>query len=256
MVPADPFINFNKRQVVVTGATSGIGEAIAAALCRCNAKVVLIGRHPQKLARTAEKLPQDMRDTLLIDLSDIESISPKIREFSKQSGPVYGLCHAAGVVETRPLGAFQKTSFQNMMDVNCTSGVELARAVCRRDVMTAEEGAVLFISSVYSLVGMPGQIGYSATKGAVNAAVRAMAVELARRNIRVNTISPGLVHTPMTDEALAKLPKEHAEQLEKAHPLGAGTPEDVARATVFLMAPENKWITGINLVVDGGYSAV
>ena len=252
---SDAFIDFEKRRVVVSGATSGIGEAIALMLCRCNATVILLGRSQEKLAQTSEKLPSETFETVLIDLGDIESINAKIRELAKNTGPLYGLCHAAGVVETRPLSAFKHASFQSMMDVNFTSGIELAKAICRRDVMTNEGGSVLFLSSIYSMVGMPGQIGYSATKGAVQSAARTMAVELARRNIRVNTLSPGLVRTPMTDEALAKLPAGHVEQLEKSHPLGTGTPEDVARAAAFMLAPQNKWITGTDLVIDGGYTA-
>ena len=254
-MPSKAFIDFEKRRVVVSGATSGIGEAIAIALCQSNATVVLLGRNPDKLAETTEKLPSEAFETVLIDLGDIESINGKIRELAKNKGSLYGLCHAAGVVETRPLGSFKPASFQSMLDVNLTAGIELAKAICRRDVMTNEGGSVLFLSSIYSLVGMPGQIGYSATKGAVLAAARTMAVELARLNVRVNTLSPGLVRTPMTEGALAKLSAGHVEQLEQAHPLGTGTPEDVARAAVFLLAPENRWITGTNLVIDGGYTA-
>jgi NAD(P)-dependent dehydrogenase (short-subunit alcohol dehydrogenase family) len=103
---------------------------------------------------------------------------------------------------------------------------------------------------------MPGEVSYSASKGAILAASRAMAVELARRKIRVNTLSPGLVKTGMTDVAFSVLSEKHRKELEDDHPLGIGTPEDVARAAVFLLAPQNTWITGINLVIDGGYTAL
>ena len=250
-----PFIDFEQRKVVVTGATSGIGEAIAAALCRCNARVLLVGRNADKLSQAAAKLPVSAVETIRIDLSDVASINSRIREATKESGPLYGLCHSAGVVETRPLSAFKQSSFQEMMNVNLTAGIELAKVICRRDVMTPGGGSVLFLSSIYSRVGIPGQIGYSATKGAVYAAARAMAIELARSSVRVNTLSPGLVRTPMTEGALAKLPAGHVAQLEDAHPLGFGTPEDVAHAAVFLLAPQSRWITGIDLVIDGGYTA-
>ena len=80
-------------------------------------------------------------------------------------------------------------------------------------------------------------------------------MELARRHIRVNTLSPGLVHTRLSDSALGRLDPEKTKQLEEAHPLGSGTPEDVARAAVFLLAPEARWITGIDLIIDGGFTA-
>ena len=133
---------------------------------------------------------------------------PCIKALASEKGRLYGLCHAAGIVETRPLSTFNRASFQAMLDVNFTAGIELARAVTRRDVIVPEGGSVLLISSIYSHIGMPGQIGYSATKGALQAAARAMAMELARRRIRVNTIAPGMVLTPMTDTALARLPRK------------------------------------------------
>ena len=122
--------------------------------------------------------------------------------------------------------------------------------------MEEKGGSILFISSIYALVGMPGQIGYTASKGAVNSAVRTMAIELARRKIRVNTLSPGLVRTDMTNKAFELLTEEQVKKLEEAFPLGVGSPEEVARAAVFLLAPQNSWITGTDLVIDGGYTAV
>jgi NAD(P)-dependent dehydrogenase (short-subunit alcohol dehydrogenase family) len=142
-----------------------------------------------------------------------------------------------------------------MLDVNLTAAIELARAVCRRDVMTEAGGALIFITSIYGTVGMPGQIAYSATKGALQSAARSMAIELARRKIRVNTLSPGLVHTPMTKTALSLLSTEQIHEIESNHPLGVGTPSDVAHAAAFLLAPQTTWITGTDLVIDGGYTA-
>ena len=142
-----------------------------------------------------------------------------------------------------------------MLNVNLIAGIELARAISRRDVMEPDGGSILLMSSIYGRVGMPGQIGYAGSKGAVVAAARAMAIELARRNIRVNTLSPGFVKTPMTEEALAKLSEQQVKKIEDAHPLGTGTTEDVARAAAFLLAPQNRWITGVDLVIDGGYTA-
>ena len=121
--------------------------------------------------------------------------------------------------------------------------------------MLPEGGSLLFISSVYGRVGVAGQIGYAATKGAIAAAVRALAIELARRNIRVNSLSPGLVMTPMTEAAFSVLSSEQIERIRAAHPLGIGQPEDVARAAAFMLSPAARWITGADVPVDGGYTA-
>jgi NAD(P)-dependent dehydrogenase (short-subunit alcohol dehydrogenase family) len=133
--------------------------------------------------------------------------------------------------------------------------MELARAICRRDAMDPGGGSVLFVSSIYSVFGKPGQIAYSGSKGAVVAAARAMAVELARRNIRVNVISPGMVQTEMVEKSFAGLSTGQVDALRATHPLGFGSPEEVAHAAAFLLLPESRWITGINLIVDGGCSA-
>ncbi|RPH60488.1 MAG: SDR family oxidoreductase [Burkholderiales bacterium] len=255
MPDRDPFVDFGGRWVVVSGASSGIGRAAAIELAQHGARVALIGRNKQRLADTAAQLGGAVHHILALDLARHDAIAAEIGRLHEQTGPIYGLCHAAGVVATRPLQANRVEVVQAQLDVNLLAGLELARVVCRRDLMTPDGGSLLFVSSVYGRVGMPGQIGYCATKGAIAAAVRAMAIELARRNIRVNCLSPGLVRTEMTEQALGLLSPEHVQKLEAAHPLGAGRPEDVARAAVFLLAPGTRWITGADLAVDGGFTA-
>ena len=249
------FLDFEGRWVVVTGASSGIGRAVAIELARHGARPILVGRDAGRLAETAAALGGAEHRQLVLDLARHDLIATAIADARKDTGPLYGLCHAAGLVETRPLSANTVQVVQSQLDVNVLAGLELARAVCRRDAMLPEGGSILFISSVYGWVGMPGQIGYCATKGALAAAARAMAIELARRRIRVNCLSPGLVLTRMTEAALEKLSPEQVDKLKSAYPLGVGQPEDVARAAVFLLAPGSAWITGVDLPVDGGYTA-
>jgi NAD(P)-dependent dehydrogenase (short-subunit alcohol dehydrogenase family) len=240
---------------VVTGASSGIGRAISIELSQYGANVILVGRNQDRLEETASSLVRGDHRILNLDLTHYSEILPHIRALSREIGRIYGLCHSAGIVETRPLTSCRVEGLNSMLGVNLVAGIEMCKAVCRRDIMEETGGSVLFISSVYGLRGKPGQIGYSASKGAVTAAARSMAVELARRRIRVNTLSPGLVKTPMVEESFSKLDVRQIEEIEKSFPLGTGTPEDVARAAVFLLAPQNLWITGTNLVVDGGYTA-
>jgi NAD(P)-dependent dehydrogenase (short-subunit alcohol dehydrogenase family) len=249
------FLDFEGRWVVVTGASSGIGRAIAIELAVHGARLILIGRDAERLAQTAAALSGAEHLKLVLDLVRHDLIAAAIADVRKDTGPLYGLCHAAGIVETRPLPTNTVQVVQSQLDVNVLGGLELARCVCRRDTLAAEGGSILFISSVYGWVGMPGQIGYCATKGALGAATRAMAIELARRRIRVNALSPGLILTQMTEQALAKLSPEQVDKLKSNYPLGVGRPEDVARAAVFLLAPGSGWITGVDLPVDGGYTA-
>ncbi len=254
-LPHGSFLAFCGRSVVVTGASSGIGRECAIELSAHGARIVMVGRDAMRLAETGAQLAGSGHETAVLDLEELDTIGPAIRQVAQRIGTLYGLCHAAGAVATTPLSATTSDVVNRMMRVSVLAGLELARAVTRRDVMTPEGGSLLFLSSVYATTGAAGETGYSAAKGAVAAAARSMAVELARRRIRVNTISPGMVRTPMTESALAVLSADQVSAIEQRHLLGAGTPADVARAAVFLLSPAAAWITGVDLAVDGGYSA-
>jgi NAD(P)-dependent dehydrogenase (short-subunit alcohol dehydrogenase family) len=253
--PGERFLEFHGKCVVVSGASGGIGRACAVELSRHGARLILIGRNEPALTQTVSELEGQGHETVRLDLTSVQAIGAEILRVAGKVGRLYGLCHAAGVVATSPLSTSTVDVVQSMMTVNVLAGLELARAVTRRDVMEPEGGSLVFLSSIYGKVGAAGETGYCATKGAIAAAVRAMAIELARRRIRVNSISPGLVKTAMTESALSVLSSEQVMAIEAKHPLGPGTPADVARAAVFLLAPTTKWITGTDLAVDGGYSA-
>lgn len=246
---------FEGKTIVVSGASSGIGRAIAIHLARQGAGLVLIGRNQGRLEETAQRAGAHVCRIIPLDLADLSAIMPAVKEVASTIGRLYGLCHAAGTVDTLPLSATGPEKLQTMMQVNYLAGMELARSVTRRDLFSEEGGAVLFISAIYGLVGKPGQIAYSGSKGAVIAAARAMAMELARRNVRVNVLSPGMVRTEMTEKAIAGLSHQQVQALKDAHPLGFGSPDDIANAATFLLSPRSNWITGANLVVDGGCSA-
>lgn len=250
----EPLVDFQGKVVAVSGASSGIGQSVAVALGRHGAKLILIGRNGDRLEETSQQLGSVKNWVVQVDLERHEEIAPAILNVMKKSGPLYGLCHSAGLVEMLPLGSSKVDRIRPMFDVNLFAGIELARVICRRDVMEPGGGSILFLSSIYGIVGKPGEIGYSATKGAITAAARSMAVELAKRKIRVNTMSPGLVRTEMTRKALSALSDEQVKDIEKSHLLGTGTPEDVARVAAFLLAPQSSWITGADFVIDGGYT--
>ena len=247
-------IDFDGKWIVLTGASSGIGQAIAVALSSCNAKLLLIGRNEDTLTDTADKLSGSRPRLKVMDLTEVDSIASELKKELSEVGRVYGFCHCAGVVETQAITSSKPEVFLRQLTVNLLAGMEIARIVARRDTMDKDGGSLLFLASLYAHVGAPGQAAYCASKGAVAAAVRAIAVELAPRKIRVNSLSPGFIKTAMT-EYDAHLNQSQLDAIIAKHPLGAGTPEDIARAAVFLLDPANRWTTGMDLVIDGGYTA-
>lgn len=251
----EPFIDFQRKKVIVTGASSGIGCAIAEELSRYGASVILVGRDAGRLAKSGALLKPGKHHQLIIDLRGRPNIVSTIQAYAKEHGRIYGMCHAARADDFRPLSSSSAETIDSILELNLAAGIELARGVCRHDVMEEDGGSILFLSSIAGRVGIPGRIGYSASHGGISAAARSMAIELARRKIRVNTLSPGLVRGGMSRKVLSRLSDVQIRDIEKAHPLGVGQTKDIARAAVFLLAPQNPWITGTDLVVDGGYSA-
>lgn len=253
--PPNAAPDFAGRWIVVSGASSGIGRAISEQLVHANARVVLIGRDIERLQETARLAggPECTR-VLPLDLARLETISPGLAALAGSLGSIYGLVHAAGVALTLPLSALKPERVRAVLDVNLLAGLELCRAVTRRELMGAGEGSLLWIASVYGHVGAPGQVAYCASKGAVLAAMRALALELAPRGIRVNALSPGYVATAMTQSPASRLSAEQWEAIAARHPLGTGTTQDAARAAVFLLDPRNTWTTGTDLIMDGGYT--
>jgi NAD(P)-dependent dehydrogenase (short-subunit alcohol dehydrogenase family) len=246
---------FTDEWVLVSGASSGIGRAIAVELAHQGARVVLSGRRRAELEQTAAQCGAGARCEILeLDLTQVERIGPALTEVAGRIGRIYGLCHSAGLVQTLPLAATKPERLRAMMEVNFIAGLELARALIRREVLAEQGGSILWIASIYAHVGAPGQVGYAATKGAITSAVRSMALELAPRKVRVNCISPGLVKTPMTDSAHSRMSAEQWARIESLHPLGAGQPADIARAAAFMLDPRNRWMTGADLALDGGYT--
>jgi NAD(P)-dependent dehydrogenase (short-subunit alcohol dehydrogenase family) len=247
--------DFSQRWVVVSGASSGIGRAIAVALSHAGARVALLGRREDRLQETASLCADPAATEVLpLDLLSTDAIAPAITALSKRVGRLYGLCHCAGTVQTLPLTALKPGRVRAGLEVNFIAGLELARAIAHRDVLDTTSASMLWIGSVYAHTAAPGQVAYCASKGAVVSAVRALALELAPRKARVNSLSPGFVRTEMTTGGPTALTDEQWARIIALHPLGAGQPEDVARTAVFMLNPANTWLTGADWVLDGGYT--
>jgi len=143
---------------------------------------------------------------------------------------------------------------EDFFRVNVIGAVNLTRNALKLAHFSVNGGSIVFISSVMGVTGESGKALYSMTKGALISAVRSMAVELATRRIRVNAISPGVVDTPMSKHAVYSKDESSINRIKSLHPLGLGQSADVANASLFLISDAARWITGTNLIVDGGYS--
>src|SRR4030043_2402744 len=147
-----PLIDFQGKYVIVTGATSGIGQAISIELARQGAKPILVGKNPDKLKDTASRLESPGIETLCIDLNDHAAILPQVKELSRKIGRILGVCHSAGIVDTVPLSSLSVEKIKAMMSVNLIAGIEMARAVSRRAVMGESRKHPLLFAPFYGLV--------------------------------------------------------------------------------------------------------
>ncbi len=245
----------NGRHILVTGASSGIGQAVAVLLSRLGASVACVGRSSGKLGETIRLLAGAGHTTHIFDLNDTDRITSWLIEVAAQTGKLHGLVHAAGLQSVTSLKMFRVEHWREMWRVNTEAALVLAQGFRQRPVYVGENGSIVFISSVMGEVGAPGRAAYSLSKGTLHGFTRSLALELASQHIRVNCVAPAFVRTPMFDEMTRVWTAQQRTEVESAHPLGLGEPEDVANAVAFLLADSGRWITGTVLVVDGGYTA-
>ncbi|NTU50556.1 MAG: SDR family oxidoreductase [Desulfobulbaceae bacterium] len=242
------------RTILVTGASSGIGRETAILLSQLGARLILVGRSSEQLCKTLSSLEGTAHQVYAFDLSNVDEIHRWMKEVTSAIGPLHGLVHSAGVQFTRPLRIVSSQGIEELMRLNVTAAILLAKAFRQKGV-SADSGSIVYLSSVMGLVGQSGQSAYSASKGALVTLTKSLALELSRENIRVNCVAPAMVSTEMTEKMLDLLTPEQVIQIEAMHPLGFGNPRDVANAIAFLLADTGRWITGTTLVVDGGYTA-
>lgn len=252
------FLGIEDKHVLVTGATSGIGRQVAILASRYGVKVTLVGRRKEKLQETLSMMSGERHNSILFDLSNTDAIESVIKGAIEKNGLFDGYVQCAGINKDIPINSVKYEKIHEIMVTNFYSFYELVRVISRKGRFNPGL-SIVGISSTAAECGVASQTAYSASKAAMNGAMRAMAKELAPKGIRVNTVLPGPTNTEMYQDYLSlrtEVKQTDAIKISSARNyLGMNEPGDVANAVMFLLSPASRMITGIELPVDGGYTS-
>lgn len=253
MTEYNPF-SLKDKNFLITGAASGIGKRTSIILSKLGARLILVDINESELEKTRIECEGDCL-SLVIDFSEPQSIKDKLLSVIPKFGKLHGLVHLAGKSYIVPLKSVTLEKSKDIFTVNTLSALELIKVFSNRNVYIGEKGSVVFVSSVYGLVGSSANVSYAMSKAALHGLTRSLSIELAGKGIRVNCVAPGFVKTNMLDVASNMFDSKYAETLNNLHPLGIGDPDDIAFSIAYLFSDAAKWITGSILSVDGGFTA-
>ena len=248
MVEYNPF-SLKDKTIFVTGASSGIGRAIAIECSKMGANIVLSGRNEARLKETLSLMESNNHQILIADLNSTNTIEEIVGELPL----IQGVVHCAGLTISKPFQFISENDMNEVMGVNFNAPVFLTQRLLKTKKI--KKGAsIVFISSISGVyVSAVAASLYSASKGAVNGIVKAMAVELASKGIRVNSVNPGMIDTNIFSSGV--ISEEQLEEDRKRYPLKRyGKPEEVAFSVIYLLSEASSWVTGSNLLIDGGYT--
>ena len=237
------------KTILITGASSGIGKAVAQECTAAGATCILTARNEVRLSATLSCLDGEGHQYILADLSKLESIESIVEQLPKLDGVV----SCAGIVETKMLKFTEEEDLLRLFNTNAFSSIRLIRTLVQQKKLK-KEASIVIISSISGVrCGYLGGSIYGATKGALEGFTKATALELAPQKIRVNTITPGMVETSLLKDS--EIDSELLEADKQKYPLKRyGNPEEVGYSAVYLLSDATKWMTGPSLLIDGGYT--
>ncbi len=238
------------KSILVTGASSGIGRGIAVGCAQMGARIVVSGRNEQRLNETLAMLEGEGHISITANLATQEGIDNLVAMCPELNGFVY----SAGILELCTVKSVSRINLEESMRTNTIAPIMLTSGLLRKKKIKGGS-SIVYISSMSGVfIGGTGEISYSATKGALSGYMKTAALELAPRKIRINCICPALVPTNLSRQYHEIVPEEILKaDVPVRYPLGRmGTTEDVANAAVYLLSEASSWVTGINLVLDGG----
>lgn len=244
----NPFTLVGKT-ILITGASSGIGKATAIECSKLGAKVIIFGRNKDRLESTYKELEGENHIQIIADLSDESMLDDVINELPK----IDGIANVAGIVKTLPFQFVNRKELNNIFDINFYGPVILSQKIIKKKKLN-KDSSIVFVSSIDGPVTAHiGNSIYSASKGAISAISRNMAVDLASKKIRVNSVLPGMTETPLIHGD--GITQEQLDLDKKLYPLKRyGEPKEIAWAIIYFLSDASGWTTGSQLVVDGGFT--
>jgi NAD(P)-dependent dehydrogenase (short-subunit alcohol dehydrogenase family) len=243
--------SLQNKTIIVTGASSGIGKQIAITLSELGACIIAVGRNEKRLQETFDLLSGQDHKIVSLDLTDVFKIKTFVSELSSVDGVIF----AAGVAEFLPIKFINTEKILQILNINLISVINLTQMLLREKKVN-KYGSLVYISSISAKLGVPGTALYAASKSGLNAFVRVAASESAKLKIRANVICPGVVLTPMSEKSFSILSKEEIYGELNNYPLGFGEPIDIAGLTAYLSSDISKWMTGSEIIIDGGNTLV
>lgn len=246
----NPF-DFTGKRFVIAGATSGMGKATAIKLSQQGAEVCLIGRSQDKLNEVKKELSSDSCRCYVKDFSEPGGFQEIFDDIVADGKKIDGLVYCAGMAKILPVSMLSKKNMDESMTVNLYSFAEMVSVLSKKKYH--DKASVVGISSISSLYPQKCQGIYVATKCAMNGMVTSMAMELAEKGIRINTVLPSSTKTKMYDDAVEGKSEDEIQQIARKQVLGLLEPDDVADVILFLLSDASKMITGRSIYADAGF---